>query len=88
MCGLSITRGLQISCDLLLTSGSVKAIDGSVEELKGCNRLVVWDFVTGFVNTSEREISVLAGFAVLDTVDDHRGIAGCVELGGVSVVDG
>lgn len=88
MCGLSVTGSLQISRDLLLTSGSVKAIDSSVEELKGGNRLVVWDFVAGFIDTGEGEVPVFAGFAVLDAVDDHGGVAGGLEFGGVRVVDG
>lgn len=42
--------------------------------------------MASFVDSCEGEVTILAGFAILDAVDEHGSVACGIELGGVRVV--
>lgn len=48
--------------------------------------LVVRNFVTGLVNASKAEVTILAHLAILRTVDDHRLVSCGLKLFAVRVV--
>jgi hypothetical protein len=58
------------------------------EEFQGGERLVVGDFVAGFVDAQEGEVAVLAHFAVFGAVDGEGGVVAGAELRGVGVIYG
>lgn len=62
--------------------------DRAVEELQSGDRLIVWDFMSGFVDASEGEVAVFARFTVLYAVNEEGRVACCGEFGGVGVVCG
>lgn len=86
MRGLGGAVRAEIGADFLGARGGVEAVDGAVEQLQRRDRLVVGHLVAGLVHAREREVAVLARLAVLDAVNDHRRVAGRVELCGVGVV--
>lgn len=49
-------------------------------------RLIVRNFVSGFIDAEETEVAVLTYFAVLGTVDGEGFVAGCGEFFAVGVV--
>lgn len=63
-------------------------VECAVEDRKGGLRLVVWDLMARFVDTSEGEVAVLAHFAVFHAIVHEGLVAGSGELGRVGVVQG
>ena len=59
----------------------------AAEHLEGGARLVVGDFVAGFVDAHEGEVASLADLAELGAVDGEGDVAGSAELGCVRVVE-
>jgi hypothetical protein len=81
MCGCCCAVGHIVGSDFFGTCSNVEAADCSIEESESSNWLVVWDFVSRFVDSSEREVAVLSCLTVLNTVDLHWGVASFAELG-------
>ena len=73
-----------ISLDLHRSSSSIPVVDCSVEELESSH----WLVIGYFVDTCEAEVAVLAGLAILNTIDHQRGVAGGSKLCSVGVVHG
>ncbi len=67
---------------------NVPAKQCSVEQLQGGLGLVIRDFMASLVNPGEREVSVFAGFAILNTINQEAGVAGLLELLGMRVLQG
>lgn len=63
-------------------------VDGTVEESKSTLGLVVRNLMSGFVDTEETEVTVLANLSILGAVDGEGLVTGCGKLLAVSVVDG
>ena len=73
--------------DLLESLGNVHAADDSFEEGEGGLWLVVWDLVTGVVDSSEREVAALTSLAILDSAIGEWLVPGRIEFGLVRVID-
>lgn len=82
----SRTSGSKSRSQLLITLGQLPAIQGTVKELQSSNGLVERNLMTSLVNTGEREVSVFAGLAVLDAINEEGFIASCLELLAVLVL--
>lgn len=76
----------QIRRDLLQTSRNIQTRDRALEVSQSALGLVIRYFVARFVDASEREVSALAGFSILDAAVDERFVAGGEEFGFVGVV--
>jgi hypothetical protein len=61
-------------------------VKSTVKHSKCSLRLIVRNFVSGFVDTEEAEVAVLTYFAVFSAVDGERFVAGCGEFFAVGVV--
>lgn len=85
---LGLAAGAVIGTNLGSALGNVPAEESAVEELQRRDRLVVGDLVAGLVHASEREVAVLASFAILDPINHHRGVPGGAELLSMGVVHG
>ena len=88
MCGFRRSVRHVVWCDLFRARRNVEHVDCAVEEGKGRNWLVEWNFVSRLVDPSERKVAVFSCLAVLHSVDCHGGVAGFPELGGTCVVRG
>lgn len=69
---LGLAAGAVIGTNLGSALGNVPAEESAVEELQRRDRLVVGDLVAGLVHAGEREVAVLASFAILDPINHHR----------------
>ena len=69
------------------TIGDVDVVDSAVEQGEGGLRLVIGDFVAGFVDAREAEVAVLLRLAVLDAVVREGDVTGGGELSRVGVVE-
>ena len=58
MCSIGTARSGQIRRDLLFTGRGIEAEDGAVEELQGCDGLVVRDFVAGIAGVDVSSIQL------------------------------
>ena len=80
MRGRGTTIRPKIRGQLLLARRQLPAIQRTVEELQRGNRLIVRNLVPSLVDTGEREIAILAGLAILNTVHEEGSIACSAEL--------
>lgn len=71
----------------MITRSDILEAEDTLEHFERCLGLVEGDFMSGFVDTGEGEVTVLADFTVLGAVDFERGVAGFGEICGMSVVD-
>jgi hypothetical protein len=86
MCRFRCTVRGVICRDFPRTCGSVKHVDGAIEEGERRERLIVGNLMTSLVDPSEAEIAVFARLAVFNAIDDHRGIACGAEFLGAGEV--
>ena len=70
----------KVRSQLLLTRRQLPAVKRTVEKLQRGNRLIVRNLVTRLIHAGEREIAILAGLAILNTVYEEGSIARSAEL--------
>lgn len=65
----------------------IEVVDSAVEEGQRCQRLIIRNLMSRFVDPHEREIAVLADLAIFGSVDSEGRVARGAELCGVGVVE-
>ena len=78
----------QVGSNHLSAIRNIPVVDGTVEESKSTLRLVVGNFMSGFVDTKETEVAVLADLSILSTIHGEGLVACGGELLAVRVVHG
>lgn len=88
MSGVGCAIAGQVGSDHLSAICNVPMVDSTVEEGKSTLRLVIGNFVSGFVDTKETEVAVLADLSILSTIDGEGLVACGSEFLAVGVVHG
>lgn len=88
MSGVGCSSRAQVCSYQLLSCSNIDEVNAAVEDGKRSFWLVVWNFVSSFVYSSEAKVAVLTNLAAFDSINHQWSVASLAELVCIGVING